>query len=220
MNNLIGFQCASTIDLVENYNNFYGNGTDRLNANVGANSQTYTPLLQSPILSAGFNLPSPFFLGALNELSPLRAITGLFPAAQDIFGLIRPATAGKISWGVAQFNDVSLSTTQAHSGTYSLKLADAGRQQYIIPVINISMTLACYVYREANYAGTAPQMIIHQSGQSDITLTDAGSASAWNQLTNTFTPAATPPYIIVELVSNNTATSGSYNTYFDDITVT
>jgi len=36
-------------------------------------------------------------------------------------------------------------------------------------------------------------------------------------LTDTFTPQSGTQYVIVELVSNNTATSGSFATYFDDL---
>ena len=62
-------------------------------------------------------------------------------------------------------------------------------------------------------------MVIKQPGQADRTVTDTGSAGAWNQLTDTFTPASNPGWVIVELVSNSTATSGSYAVYFDDLEV-
>jgi len=34
-------------------------------------------------------------------------------------------------------------------------------------------------------------------------------------LTDTFTPAALPDYVVVELQSQNTAAAGNYATYFD-----
>jgi hypothetical protein len=51
------------------------------------------------------------------------------------------------------------------------------------------------------------------------TVTSVGSAGAWEELTDTFTPSATPAYVVVELVSNNSATSGSFGAYFDDLAV-
>jgi hypothetical protein len=84
---------------------------------------------------------------------------------------------------------------------------------------NSSTTVSIYVYREANYAGVLPQMVLRQPGQADRTTTDVGAAGGWNQLTDTWTPAVTPPYVIVELVSNNTAGAGNYATFFDDLTI-
>jgi hypothetical protein len=63
-------------------------------------------------------------------------------------------------------------------------------------------------------------MIIKQPGQADRTVTATGAAGSWEQLTDTFTPAALPPYVDVHIESSNTATSGNYGTYVDDMTVT
>jgi hypothetical protein len=48
-------------------------------------------------------------------------------------------------------------------------------------------------------------------------VTDSGASGQWNQLTATLTPTGKPPYMVVELVSNNTATSGNFKVYFDDL---
>jgi hypothetical protein len=63
-------------------------------------------------------------------------------------------------------------------------------------------------------------MVIKQPGQADDTTTDAAAASQWNLLTTTLTPAADPPYVIVELQSLNTAAALAYDVFFDDLKVT
>lgn len=212
-----GFYAANTNQITENYNAVSLTATPRTNTNTGANSNTYHPLFNSPVLLATAKYPYDMF--ALSPESPLRAIAGTSESTDDLYGFTRPTTSAKKSWGAIQYMDVSRDTTTKRTGTASIKIADAGLKQIIVPVTNESTTISVYAYREANYAGTNPQMIIRQPGQSARTSTDAGSASSWNQLTDTFTPAASPPYVIVELVSNNTATSGSYAAYFDDLVV-
>lgn len=202
--------------IIEDYNNLYSNGTDRTNVATGTNSTAYVMQFAAPLLGTSQTwlpfMPSP--------LSALRALASGSPATLDLDSHARPATNAKNSWGPRQFMDVSRSVAQYRGASgASLKLADAGRVQFVVPVTAVSTTFSAYVYREADYAGTLPQMIVKQFGQADTTVTDTGSAETWNQLTTTLTPSATPVYAIIELVSNNTATSGSYAVYFDDIGV-
>lgn len=208
---------ATTVgELAEDYNTFWQNSTDRTNVTTGTHSVAYPPLFQMPRLLSGLVLPwQPF---ALSEWSPVRALADSGAASDDLYGRARPATSGKRSWGAISAPDISRSSTQAHSGSYSLKLADAGRVQWVVPTTNVSTTFSVYVYREADYAGTAPQLIVKQPGQSDTTVTDAAAAGQWNQLSTALTPAASPGYVVVEIVSNNTA-SGNVAVYVDDLAV-
>lgn len=210
-------------EIVEDYNTFYDNALDRTNVNVGANSQTYPPLFLPPILHAGVSQISgfkfPWWFGELSEWSQIRAITGSNEPTEDLHGLARPVTASKNSWGPLQFADMERETgTTRGASTASLCLHDAGRHQIFVPVANESTTISVYVYREANYAGNNPQMICKQPGQADDVTTDAAAASQWNLLTTTFTPAADPPYVIVELVSRNT-NGANDKVFFDDLAV-
>lgn len=220
-----GLQATVLGEIIENYNSFYGGSTPRTNVAVGANSNTYPPLFDLGILHAGasqvsgFRFPHPLF-GTLSQWSQVRSIADTGAATEDIFGLTRPVTAGKRSWGAVQYVDMARDTATVRTGTASKKLADAGRDQIYVPTTNVSTAFSVYVYREANYAGVNPQMIIKQPGQADTVVTDAGAAGAWNQLTTTLTPAALPGYIVIELVSNNTAAAGNYGVYFDDLMVT
>lgn len=205
-------------DIIEDYNSFYQNGTDRFLVSTGANSNTFPPLLSVPILLNGFVFPWNSLV--LSDFSQLVAIAGTGEATDDFFGATRPTTSAKKSWGPVQYSDFERETTTTRGGsTASVKLADAGRHQIWVPVTNISTTIEVYVNREANYAGTNPQLVVKQPGVADDTTTDAGSSGSWNQLTTTLTPSANTDYVVVELVSNNTATSGSFAAYFDDLSV-
>ena len=204
-------------EIIEDYNTFFANGADRTNVATGANSVTYPPLFLPPLLLANYKFP--WWFGELSEWSQVRRIAGSNMSTDDLFGMPRPTTDAKKSWGATQFNDVSRETTTIRSGCAALKLADAGRKQFIIPTGASSLTVSVYVNRTASYAGTAcPQMVIYQPGQSSSTYTDTGAASAWNQLTSgAFTPSGSPSFIVVELVSDNSASSGS--TFWDDLSV-
>ena len=211
-------RALSTGEITEDYNTFFMNNLDRTNTSIGSNSQTYPPLFVPPLLLDGFQFPMAFC--ELSEWSAVRGIAGTGEATDDFLGLTRPTTSAKKSWGPVQFRDFSRETgTTRGSSTASIKLADAGQHQMFVPVTNTSTTFSVYCYRETNYAGTNPQLVIKQPGIADDTTTDTGSASAWNELTTTLTPDAGTNFVVVELVSNNTATSGSYDTFFDDLTV-
>lgn len=212
-------ESTNTAYLTEDYNNFYGNETDRTLVSTGSNSVAYSPLFAVPPLLNGFTYPWRF--GELSAWSQIKRIAGTSEASDDFFGKTRPTTSSKKSWGPIQFTDMERDTgTTRGSSVASLKLADAGRHQIFVPTSALSTTISVYCYREANYTGTLPQMVIKQPGQSDRTTVDTGSVSTWNQLTDTFTPNSGTDYVIVELVSNNTATSGNYDVFFDDLGVT
>ncbi|MGD8500804.1 MAG: hypothetical protein PVJ86_09165 [Phycisphaerales bacterium] len=217
-NNRQVFNAAVLGDIVEDRNTLYDNGTDRVNTNVGANSNTHCPLFDLGLLYEGVKImPQPAWY-ELSEWSQVAAITGASESAEDLFGITKPVTAGKMSRGHIQFwNSIRDTGTTYGASAASLELPDAGRFQIRRQVGAVSTTVSVRVYREANYAGNLPQMIIKQPGQADRTTTDVGAAGAWNLLTDTWTPAATPPYIVIELVSRNTAGAGNYATYFDHL---
>jgi len=207
------FYATGVNDIDENYNCICGESVPRTNTNTGANSNIYSPIFESPILVNTFKFPYRFF--ELSIDSPVRAITGTSTATNDFYGLARPTTESKKSWGMIQAS--SISTTDAIVITFE----DAGRKQILIPKSLITSGISVKCKRDSNYTGTYPQMIIKQPGQSDRTTTDTGSSGTWNTLTDSFTPALSPWYVMVELVSNNTDTSNptTNNAYFKDLTV-
>lgn len=211
-------------DIIENFNSFFNNGTDRTNTNTGAQSNIFPMLIDLPVLHSGTGQISgyelPWWFGELSEWSPIRAITGTNEPGEDLRGLIRPATAAKNSWGAIQFMDMERDTGTVRTGAASMVLLDAGINQMFVPITAVPTTIEVYVHREADYAGNNPQLIVKQPGQADDVTTDAAAASQWNLLTTTLTPAADPPYVIIELVSRNTAAAGAYSTFFDDLDVT
>lgn len=215
---LTGVTAPALGQIIEDYNNFYSNNVDRNNVAVGANSVAYSPLLVAPLLYNGLQLPWDF--GQLSEWSQLARITdsGTGPS-DDLHGITRPVTNSKRSWGAYQFKPAERDTVTTFGGSAaSLALPDAGVQQIYVPTTNVATTFTVQVYREANYAGVNPQMIIKQPGQADDVTVDIGAAGAWNELTTTLTPAADPDWVKVELRSNNTAVAGNYATYFDELT--
>jgi len=199
-------------DMTENHNNLHANETDRTNVAVGAGSTTYPLLLLPPLLSDGFVFP--YKLGALSQWSQVRAIAGTNEPSTDFYGLTRPTSPTEKSWGAVQFFDVLRGTTVTRGGSEaSLVLRGPGRSQMWVPVDGIQTTINVYTYRLAGYSSpTNPQMIIKQPGQADRITTDVGAAGAWNLLTDTFTPAVEPPYVVVELVSSHIASTTSTST--------
>jgi hypothetical protein len=229
VNNCIITQCTTGLrgtiagEIVEDYNTFYENGTDRTNVNVGGNSVAYPPGFLAPILFSGASQVSgykvPWWFGTLGSWSAVAALAGTGEPTEDMLGIVRPTTAAKNSWGAVQFHDAERETGTVQAGSVSIVLHDAGVHQMWVPVTAVSTTISVYVYREADYTGTNPRMVIKQPGQADDTTTDAAAASQWNELTTTLTPAATPPYVVVELQSLNTAAATNFDVFFDTLTV-
>lgn len=213
----VGMRGTAIGDITEDYNLLCDDGTDRVNTAVGANSVAWGSLYELPILHPGFKFP--WWAGELSEWAQVAAKVGEEPPRHDLRGFVKPVTAAKRSWGALQFTDAERDTGTVYAGVASLVLADAGRIQFRVPCTNRSYVVRARVQREANYAGTNPQIVIKQPGQADRTTTDGGGASAWNLLEDTFTPAADPEYFFVELVSSNTAAAGNYATYFDNLEV-
>jgi len=208
--------------IVEDYNTFFANNNKLGGSRVteGDNSVLYTPLLDTPILKAGHRFP--WHPGELSLWSPVarRTDDGSAPS-DDLYGLTRPVTNGKRSWGPIQFTGAVRETTITDGGGASLKLPDAGEQFFMrVPTSASEITIAVKVYREADYAGTLPQLIVRQPGQADETDTDAGSAEQFNTLSVTLTPDALPPWVDVFIKSNNTAAAGDFATFWDTLTVT
>ncbi len=219
-----GILATNLGEITEDFNAFYANSGDRINVNVGGNSNTFPMLAVMPILHAGAGQVSgyqfPWGAFGLSEWSQLRAITddGAGPS-EDLYGVPRPVTNGKRSWGAIQFVDSERETGTVRTGVSALVLHDAGRHQIIVPMDGAQTTIAIWVRRETNYAGNLPQMIIKQPGVADRVTASVAAVNTWEELTDTFTPAALPGYVVVELVSRNTAAALAYETFFDDMSI-
>ena len=212
----VGMSGVIVGDITENFNTFFGCSTSRANTATGANSLGYPALLQAPLLLAGYKLPWQF--GELSQWSQVRAIAGKDAPHADFFNIPRPPLPGQNSWGPIQFQGQIRNTAITRNASMaSLQLPNAGRLQMFRPVRNVAITVSIWVQRGANYAGVNPQMRIKQPGQADRVTTDVGAAGVWNQLLDTFTPAAAPPFIVIEMVSNNVAVVGNYAVYWEDL---
>lgn len=206
---------TSTGVIVEDYGIMSSSiGSPMLNVTPGANF-VYRNLFRKPsLLYEGFYFPNDFM--DYLSISPLKLYgCGQSPPADDFFGITRPTTDSKKTRGAIQIPFLSRETTTIPSGeTESIKMPDAGSHQIIIPITGNKMRFSVKVYREANYSGTNPQIIIQQPGQSNYTVTDIGSSGTWNTLAISITPADFPTWVAMEIRSNNEATSGNYATYW------
>jgi hypothetical protein len=98
LDNAVAVQATTLGELVEDYNAFFVNGTDRSTVNTGANSSASTPLLTGPQLSAGAIFT--WIFGMLRSDSLLASIAGTGVATDDLYGTTRVATS---SWGAVQY---------------------------------------------------------------------------------------------------------------------
>jgi len=204
---------AAVGDLVENYNTFFANGADRSNVNVGANSVTYPPLLEMPLLHAGTGQLSgfrlPWWFGSLGRWSQVRQITGSGEPDEDLFGIRRPYTHGgpvaaQCSWGPVQWFDSRRSDIRSYDGNLSMRQAEKSASWMFVPGITADQhVITVRNYRTAGYGGHRnPTMTIKQPGQPDRVTEAGGAAGGWVQLSDTFTPAADPPWLVVEMRNN------------------
>jgi hypothetical protein len=147
-------------------------------------------------------------------------LTHPVPSSVDFFGTTRTTTSNKTTWGAIQYQKLARETGTVLAGSVSLALNDASRLQFVVPTTAVSTTISVKVRREADYTGTLPQMIIKQPGQSDRTTTAAAAVNTTETLTDTFTPSALTDFVVVELVSHNTAAATNFKVFFDDLDVT
>lgn len=214
-------------NVLEDYNTFFLNVTDRNQVAIGANSETYPALFQMPLLHAGASQVSgfqfPWWFSKLSEWSQVRAITGNNEPSVDLHGIPRPVTASKNSWGLMQFVDMELESGTVQAGTYSRVLHDAGQVLVRrIPVTGVEITVTLYMRFEADYEpdpASLPQMVIKQPGVADRTTVMTVAANNWEQLSDTFTPASPPGFIEVWAESLNTAAAGAYEVFYDSMGV-
>lgn len=216
VNNCILAQCGDALrsavlgHLVENYNALWDNGTDRVNVNVGGNSNAYPPLRDPLLLQSGDDQLSgfrlPWWFGSLSRWSQVRQIIGTGEPDEDLFGLRRPYTHGGpvaslCSWGPVQWTDFRRDTLRSHDGSLSARVREKQRTHMFVPgVSTTSHTISAWAWRTAGYTGHRnPEMVIKQPGQPDRRIVAGGAAGAWVQVSDTFTPAAVPPWLTVEL---------------------
>jgi len=207
-------------DFTEDYNSImqYAKALDADFTN-GGNSDNHAVLLNPPVLIKGHIVD--WRPGELAPYSPVigKACNSSAPS-DDFFGITRPTSDAKKTRGAIQNSHIEKDTTTIEGDwPYSIKMNDAMAYQFIVPTTGNQMSFEVNVRREADYTGTLPQMIIKQPGQSDRTTTDTGSVSVWNGLSDAYTPASTTPYVIVELRSDNTATSGNYAVNFSSLSI-
>jgi hypothetical protein len=205
-------------NVVDDYNGASPN-IQAISDSPGTNDQEHIIIFKHPMPGYGDTVEpySHFELSPENTSYLAETDDGNAPS-EDLFGLQRSSVNGKRSWGAIQHQNIYKETTiTRNSSAAALGISDFGCKQFIIPVMETKLTVSVYVYREADYTGTLPQLIIKRPGQADITITDTGSTATWNLLTTSFVHNGLPQWLCVELRSNNTATSGNYKVVFEDL---
>jgi hypothetical protein len=135
----------------------------------------------------------------------------------DCYGLAR---TGKSTKGAVQYYGAERTTDEYRTAPSSAELIDATKHIITVPAVSgAKYRVKAYVKREANYAGTNPQLVLKTPSVSNVTITDTGSSGLWNKLQADITLGSNDKVLQIEVRSNNTATSGSYKVFVDDLTV-
>lgn len=199
----------------EDYNLFDGAGEKGVFE--GADSIDSFLLAPGPTLFSGFRFPwDRMKVLATNDNVYLSSTSG---QTKDLYGLPR-TTGDKFTRGAIQATDIARDTSEYRTAPSSIKMSDASLHTIAIPINGgkkVSVTI--YAKRETNYAGTNPQLVIRTPGGQVDTDTDVGSSGAWNKLSVSVTTLSTDRWAQIEFRSNNTAVSGDYIVWFDDINV-
>jgi len=198
--------------IVANWCNFWDNtligGFNIRNGTVGAGCSEYLYLPDSPLLVDDFRYPVRLY--PPSEWWEPAQYTGLYPANEDMYGIARPTIKTKRSLGPYQDFHVERNATVVRAGwAASMEQIDARADMLRVAISGEPVTASVYVYLEANYAGVAPKLIVHQAGNTDVEDVATGTTGAWEQLSVSYTPNAQPLEIWVELVSDNTAAAGA-----------
>jgi hypothetical protein len=228
---------AAVGDITEDFNSFYGNGGILFNTTAGEYSDNAPPLWNPLMLLSGFRLPQhePWSLSRYSRSrATLESETAALRVSGDLYGLGRAphyTDNENQSLGPVQFRNIArttlaLSGVSPKSGTAMLQLLPGGQFPIRrVPVSAVSTTIALWLRYGSQYheAGpwSNPRMIIRQPGQADRYTSMVGADSTWEQVTDTFTPAASPPYVdvLVESFTRGVFTSG-FAVYVDAMTVT
>lgn len=124
-----------------------------------------------------------------------------------------PVSAGALTSRTRPVSEATI----VHGGAKSLEFAGGGWHDMLIPVSATSTVISVYAYRDANYAGDNPILeVLEVPGYADQNDTQAGAASAWEELSCTIVPTAAG-WCRVRLRSRDTSATGKC--YFDDLTV-
>lgn len=202
---------AAAGQILVDWTNFWDNFNDIWVGRLvkGANCTSFLHLPDLPILVDGYRYPLRFY--PPSEWWAGRALQGLYPANEDVYGVARPTDDDKISWGPQQEYHHERDTAITYGGAEACLLhPDARTTQFRAPITGVPITVTVQVQREANYAGDLPKLVVHQPGQDDVEDVASGAVEAWELLSVDYEPHVYPPLVWIELVSDNVAASGDH----------
>jgi len=212
---------ATNEDLMENYNNFFANSTDRTNCNVGANSTAYQPLYQMPLLLNNGRM-EPWNIFQLQAASGLRDIAGSNPAPYDLWGVVRGTVGVNGSWGGVQSQP--LVTRNDNAGDIEWKIGGRGKAWgEVLVQDNTAYTITVKVRWDDNAnMGIKPSVkLLDDYGVSVAEVFATGTGGEETLTVGPFTPQVGNDrngIMILEL-RNNCTHSSDIAVYYDDLTV-
>ena len=191
--------------IIGDHNNYWANTADTTTAVILApTNYEYMALPETPLLADGHRYPVRFF--PPSEWWVPRGLLGLYGANQDMYGVGAPITIAKRSYGPHLDQYIARDAITTYGGAEaSLEHPDARTTQFRVPISGNPVTFTVWVYLEAGYSGTAPKLVVHQPGNTDVEDYATGTTGAWEQLSVSYTPNAAPLVLWIELVSDNTA---------------
>lgn len=219
VSNTTGVRSTTSGELTENYNTFFGNGTDRNTSSTGANSVSHGVLFE-PFMLLNNGRCEPWLPFALMAASSLRNRAGTSPASTDVFGTARAQETDSDWGGVEALAPISKEGSTVRTGASSYKINGRGYYDLRIPVVaSTAVTVSCYVKWDNNASiGSKPQLkLLADYGVSEQTATATGDGtSSWELLSVSGTPNA-DGVMIARILNRSTHTS-AIATYVDDIT--
>lgn len=221
----VGFNATTSGQIVENYNYVAAN-TTHTNVSVGANTIT-TSANRAPRFHVGesevYGFTRRLFMTPVAGSWPLTfGNDTTYTSAEDFLGLPRPGGGQSATKGIGYLgrgNTFAKETTTVRTGANALSITGPGVQDFQVPVDAVSTTVTLYVRWDSTYAGTKPQMKVLNGGECGVTnasVTAAGAANAWEQLSLTFTPTRAG-IVTVRLQSSDT--NGGGKMFADDFAV-
>jgi len=202
---------SDTETFVDDDYNLYNNAGNTYSE--GVNDLTTNRPSWTPTLVAGYKIPWNIHEPRAYNASILQSSTsGL---TKDIYGLTRPSS-GKFTRGAVQFKGVDRDASEYLTAPSSMRMNDASICINTLPInAGRKITVSIWVKREANYAGTNPQLVLSIPDGTQVVSTDVGASAQYNNLVASITPGVGNKWLQVEFRSNNTATSGNYRVWFD-----
>ncbi len=211
-----GTTATANGEIIEDYNTFARNATDRTNVTVGAHSNAFIPIFQPlPLLNNG--RVEPWLPFSLMAASGQRNLAGLFPPATDLYGTLRPQETNS-DWGAVEA--LPQPKTATNAGLFEYAIPGRGYIDVLIPVVTATAVTLTASVRWDNNAniGVVPSMtLLADYGVAETSVSAVGTGAAETLTIGPVTPtinAAEPGGTMVLRLLNNSTFASVISAYF------